>query len=41
MRVHGSYPAASGAEIQVDPITTDEAFVEARGWLDRLRALGE
>jgi len=41
VRFLGSYPAASGAEIQVDPITTDEAFVEARGWLDRLRALGE
>ncbi len=41
LRFLGSYPAATGAEITVDPITTDEAFVEARRWLQRLRALGD
>ena len=41
LRFLGSYPAAAGAEITVDPITTDEAFVEARRWLERLRALGD
>lgn len=41
LRFLGSYPAAAGAEITVDPITTDEAFRDARRWLERLRALGD
>lgn len=41
VRFLGSYPAASGAEITIDPIATDRAFVAAREWLDRLRRLGD
>ncbi|WP_277453835.1 prephenate dehydratase [Janibacter sp. DB-40] len=41
LRFLGSYPAAAGAEITVDPITTDQAFRDARRWLERLRALGD
>ena len=41
LRFLGSYPAASGAEVTIDPIASDEAFVEARRWLERLRALGD
>ncbi len=40
VRYLGSYPAASGYEVSVDPIATDRAFVAARDWLDRLRHLG-
>lgn len=40
VRYLGSYPAASGNEVTVDPIATDRAFVAARDWLDRLRHLG-
>lgn len=40
VRYLGSYPAASGAEVTIDPIATDRAFVAARNWLARLRHLG-
>ena len=40
VRFLGSYPAAAGTPISVDPITSDAAFVAARQWLDRLRRLG-
>ena len=40
VRYLGSYPAASGAEVTIDPIATDRAFIAARDWLDRLRRLG-
>lgn len=40
VRFLGSYPAASGAEVSVDPIATDRAFIAARDWLERLRHLG-
>lgn len=40
VRFLGSYPAAAGTPISVDPITSDAAFVAAREWLDRLRHLG-
>lgn len=40
VRYLGSYPAASGAEVTIDPIATDRAFVAARDWLARLRRLG-
>ena len=38
VRFLGSYPAAHGAEVQVRPTTTDEAFGSARAWLRSLRA---
>lgn len=41
VRFLGSYAAASGVEITIDPIATDRAFVAAREWLDRLRRLGD
>ncbi|WP_435201602.1 prephenate dehydratase [Janibacter sp. GS2] len=41
VRFLGSYPAASGAEVSIDPIATDRAFVAARDWLERLRRLGD
>lgn len=41
VRFLGSYPAAAGTPITVDPITSDAAFVAARDWLDRLRRLGD
>ena len=41
VRFLGSYPAAAGTPISVDPITSDAAFVAARQWLDRLRRLGD
>lgn len=41
VRFLGSYPAAAGTPISVDPITSDAAFVAAREWLDRLRRLGD
>lgn len=41
MRFLGSYPAASGVEVTIDPITSDEAFIEAREWLTSLRSLGD
>src|SRR5699024_9362800 len=40
VRFLGSYPAASGDEVTIDPIATDRAFLAARDWLDRLRRLG-
>ena len=40
VRFLGSYPAASGAEVSIDPITSDAAFIEARDWLTTLRTLG-
>lgn len=40
VRFLGSYPAASGAEVSIDPIATDRAFIAARDWLERLRHLG-
>jgi prephenate dehydratase len=33
----GSYPRANGHRPDVSPRYSDEAFVEARGWLARLR----
>ncbi|WKV16119.1 prephenate dehydratase [Janibacter limosus] len=41
VRFLGSYAAASGVEITIDPIATDRAFVAAREWLDWLRRLGD
>lgn len=41
-RMHflGSYPAASGEAVIVDPLTTNTAFAEAHAWLDRVRSAG-
>lgn len=41
VRFLGSYPAASGTEVTIDPIATDRAFIAARDWLERLRRLGD
>ena len=40
VRFVGSYPAANGREVSIDPLTSDDAFAEARDWLDRLRVTG-
>lgn len=37
MQFLGSYPAAAGDTVIVDPRTTDTAFDEARAWLDDIR----
>ena len=37
VRFLGSYPAAHGTAVRVSPVTTDEAFGDARAWLRDLR----
>lgn len=40
VRFLGSYPAANGHRVSVDPLTSDAAFEEAAAWLDGLRHPG-
>lgn len=40
VRFLGSYPAASGVEVSVDPHDSNESFADARTWLAGLRSLG-
>lgn len=40
VRFVGSYPAANGQAVSVDPLTSDTAFAEASSWLESLRHPG-
>lgn len=40
VRFVGSYPAANGRAVSVDPLTSDTAFAEASSWLESLRHPG-
>lgn len=40
VRFLGSYPAANGQAVSIDPLTSDAAFAEAADWLEAIRHPG-